>query len=69
MTKERINLFVSKQTRKKIDVIQKRIDAESLSDVVRKAISLLDIISEAEKNGEQIVTRAEDGSETRIRLV
>jgi len=69
MTKERINLFVSKQTRKKIDVIQKRIDAESLSDVVRKAISLLDIISEAEKKGEQIVTRAEDGTETRIRLV
>lgn len=69
MTKERINLFVSKQTRKKIDTIQKRIDAESLSDVVRKAISLLDIISELENKGEKIIARARDGSETQIRLV
>jgi hypothetical protein len=49
--KERINLAVSPETRSKIEDIQKRLDLGSLTEVIRRGVSVLDILSEHQKEG------------------
>ncbi|MEM7429469.1 MAG: hypothetical protein AAF441_25635 [Pseudomonadota bacterium] len=67
--KERLNLVVSPRTRTRIEGLQDRLDSGSLSDVIRQAIQLLDLITERQIEGDKIVVRAKDGSETELTVV
>jgi hypothetical protein len=66
--KERINLVVSKQTRDKIEELQKRLDLGSISEVIRRGVSVLDVLSKYEENGSVILMRG-DGTEVQLQLL
>jgi hypothetical protein len=66
--KERINLIVSPKTRGTIELIQERLDLGSISEVIRRGISLLDILSKYEADGSTVFVR-KDGKETQIKML
>lgn len=70
-TKEkiRLNLDISRDTRECLDVLQEETKLSSISDVVRRALALLTVVIENEKEGGKLVFRKKDGSEETLRLI
>lgn len=67
--KERLNLVVSPKTRSKIETLQDRLGNGSLSDVIRQAIQLLDLVTERQRDGDRIIIKAKDGTEIELMIV
>ena len=49
-----------------LDRLQERTQADSLSEVIRRALALYDFVSEETSRGASVVVRAEDGQEQRV---
>lgn len=58
--KERLHLLVSPKTKTLIETVQERIDARDMTDVVREAINLLDLVSERVSEGYDLVWRRDE---------
>jgi metal-responsive CopG/Arc/MetJ family transcriptional regulator len=67
--KSRLSLEVPKETRDQIDDIVKRSGAASLTEVIRRALALYDLVLEHEHEDGKIVLRYKDGREEVIRLI
>ena len=64
--KERLHLIMPPETREKIDDIQERIRATTMSEVIRRSLSLLDILTREQAKGSSIYVRGKDGREKEI---
>ena len=53
----------------RLDDLQERMDSASLTEVVRRAIQLLDLVSERQSKGSKIIIQGQDGKEEEIRIV
>lgn len=60
----RLNLEVSERTRDRIKNLRTRLEAETDTEVIRRAVAVLDELL----SGDRIVLRAADGSEREILL-
>lgn len=67
-TKNRINLAVSDKTKDRLSDLQDRMDSSSLSEVIRRAVELLDVVTEHQLNGETVLIRSPNG-ETEIKVL
>jgi hypothetical protein len=67
--KVRLNLEMSETVRHKLEDLQRRTDAPSLSEVIRKALAVYDLVWSAVDEGRQIVIRDDDGAEQTVILV
>jgi hypothetical protein len=65
----RLNLELSKQVYDQMQTLQKRSDATSLTEVIRRALALYDVITEHVSDGGKIVLRDKDGNDENVRLV
>lgn len=54
---ERLNLLIPNRTRKLLEQLKERIGAASLTEIIRCALNVLDIISEAVLSGKQVIIR------------
>ena len=68
---ERLHLLVPAKTKAILERLQKRTNAGSKTEVIRRAIALYDAISdEAEGDpGSSIIVRAADGTETKLKII
>ncbi len=62
--KRRLGLDLSEKVRVKLDELKVRCDADSLSEVVRRALAVFDALLDAQQTeGALVVVRSRDGSE------
>ena len=64
--KRPVNLTMSERTRSRIEVLKERLDSDSLSEVIRRSVELLEVLSERQSNGDAIILRATDGTEKEV---
>jgi len=62
----RLNLDLSDVARARLDALRVFLTASSLTDVIRRALALLQAIAENEKAGGQTILRDKKGKETRV---
>ena len=59
-------LLFDKRLTKTVDSLRGR--GESRADVIRRAIALMKVVTEADNRGDMVVLRAKDGTEQKIVL-
>lgn len=67
--KVRLNLELSCQVHEQMQTLQKRSGATSLTEVIRRALALYDVITEHLSDGGRIILRHKNGDEENVRLV
>jgi hypothetical protein len=67
--KERLHLSMPPKTKGLLDDLQARTGAGTMSEVIRRALALLDIVSQEQKSGGQFFIQKKDGSQTRIEIL
>lgn len=67
--KVRINIEVSPRVREKLGELQKRSEASSLTEVIRRALALYDLAVETVDQGGQLVIEHKNGTEERLVLL
>ena len=66
-TKERLNITLSKSARQRMEKLRDRMDAESLAEVIRRALAISDcLLSELDSGGKLFVRN--DDSEKELVL-
>lgn len=64
----RLSLETSKQVRDRLEVLRVRTGADSLTEVVRRAVAVYDALLTRTANGAKVVLRQSDGSEQELLL-
>jgi len=60
--KARLNLEFSQKTKDQLELLRKRSDSATVTEVIRRAIALFDLYTEAREDGYDLVFRKADGS-------
>lgn len=66
--KRPVNLTMSDRTRTRIEGLKGKLDSDSLSEVIRRSIELMDVLTERRLKGDAIILRSPDGSEMEVIL-
>lgn len=64
--KRAVNMTMSVKTRARIDGLKETLDSDSLSEVIRRSVELLEILTKRQIQGDKIILRSPDGSETEV---
>ena len=64
--KRPMNLAMSERTRARIEGLKERLDSDSLSEVIRRSVELLEILSERQAEGDALILRSPDGAEKEV---
>ena len=67
--KVRLNLAMPPQTKQLIDDLQKRTGAGSMSETIRRALALLDVVTEQKEKGGELYLHWPDGQQSRIHIL
>lgn len=65
----RLNLFISKVVRDRLDGIMRATNAESLTEVIRKALALYEEYVSITGQGGILVVRMPNGDEEKIKVI
>lgn len=71
MKKERvrINLNVSTDVKDRIESLVERTECDNMTEVIRRALSLLDLLTTADEEGASLFIRRADGTVTQLIIV
>lgn len=67
--KERLHLAMPPKTKQLLDDLQARTGAGSMTEVIRRALALLDVVSAEQENGGGLVIHGQGGKQTKIRII
>lgn len=68
--KTRLNLELSADARKRLEALQVATDADSMGEVVRRALSLYEMVTdELGRKSSRLVVIRDDGSEVELRVI
>jgi hypothetical protein len=67
--KVRLNLAMPLRTKQLIDDLQKRTGAGSMSETIRRALALLDVVTEQQKKGGELYLHWPNGEQSRIHIL
>jgi hypothetical protein len=65
----RLSLDVSARVRAQLENLESRTEAGSITEVVRRALSLYDLVIEHQEEGGKLVFRHSDGEEELLRVL
>ena len=65
----RLNLDLTQQVKSRIENLRDSTEAESLSEVIRRALASYEMLCEAHASGKKIIVRGEDGEESQVLLL
>ena len=65
----RLSLDVSPKIREQLDHLEARTEAGSITEVIRRALSLYDLVTEHQMEGGKLVFRHTDGDEEILRVL
>lgn len=61
-SKVRLNLEVPERVRARIEALQSMTESDSMTEVIRRALALYDVVVEARSNGQTLLIRDADGT-------
>jgi hypothetical protein len=67
--KIRLNLEIPVHVRESLDALQERSHASSLTEVIRKALALLDLYLEQRESGGQVIFRSKKGTDEVLKVL
>jgi hypothetical protein len=67
--KVRLNLLMPQKTKQLIDDLQDRTGAGSMSEIIRRALALLDVVTEKQEEGGQLYVHWPDGRQSQIHIL
>ncbi|MGS1076456.1 ribbon-helix-helix protein, CopG family [Burkholderia gladioli] len=67
--KVRLNLDMSVEVKEQIEALRDRMRADSMSEVIRRALAVYDFMLTQQEAGAIVVLRSSDGSDTRLPLL
>jgi hypothetical protein len=67
-TPKRLNLEMSERLRSVLENLREQTDAESLADVVRKALAVYDFLWQEKASGGRLVIKGKDGERELVLL-
>ncbi|WP_244119793.1 ribbon-helix-helix protein, CopG family [Burkholderia gladioli] len=67
--KVRLNLDMSVEVKEQIEALRDRMRADSMSEVIRRALAVYDFMLTQQDEGAIVVLRSNDGSDTRLPLL
>ncbi|MEM7457140.1 MAG: ribbon-helix-helix protein, CopG family [Planctomycetota bacterium] len=59
----RLNLTLTPEAKKRLEKIQRETEADTLTEVIRKAIRLYEIAIERSQNGSRLVLKSDDSEQ------
>lgn len=65
----RLNLEMSLQVRERLENLREQTDADSLTEVVRRALAVYEYLYDGIQDGGKIILRRENGKESEIALL
>lgn len=65
----RLNLEMRETVRQRLEQLRERTDADSMTEVIRRAIDVYDFLMTAKENGQRVVIRDDMGIEREIVIV
>lgn len=65
----RVSLRLSKEVKARLDDVCERSSSESLTEVIRRSLTLYDALLEETDRGSTIVLRDKDGNEKEVMLI
>jgi hypothetical protein len=68
-TKTRLNLEMSEQVRKKLEDLREKTGADSLAEVIRKALAVYDFLWTEREKGSDLVVRDSDSNDREVVLL
>lgn len=68
-TKTRLHLAMPEKTKQIIDDLQVRTGAGSMTEVIRRALALLDVVSAEQEKGGELFIHGQEGTKTRLRIL
>ena len=66
--KIRLNLDMTVEVKEQIEALRDRMHADSMSEVVRRALAVCDFVLAQQEQGATVVLRTSDGTDTRLPL-
>jgi hypothetical protein len=67
--KVRLNLELSEDVRKRLEALRGRTEADSLAEVIRRALAVYDFLWTERKRGGKLVVRGSDDTEHTVVLI
>jgi hypothetical protein len=67
--KERLSLEVNSTVKELLKDLERRSNATSLTEVVRRSLALLDLVLEHQESGGTIIFRHLDGTDEKLRIL
>lgn len=67
--KVRLNLDLPEEVKERLEVIREQTHADSMSEVIRRALAVYDFLSIEKLNGATLIVRGADGSEKQLELL
>jgi len=68
-TKTRLNLEMSEEVRRKLESLREKTDADSLSEVIRRALAVYDFLWSEREKGTRLVARGADNKDRDLVLL
>ena len=65
----RLSLDIDAKAKGQLELVQKRTGSSSMTDVIRRAVTLFDLVTEHNEQGGVLIFRNKDGTEERVRLL
>jgi len=65
---ERLNLVVSTTVRERLESLRDETEAESMTQVIRRALAVYDFLCQERKRGAKLMVKSEDGERELVLL-
>ena len=65
----RLSLDLDPKAKAQLELVQKRTGSSSMTDVIRRSVTLFDLVTELNEQGGVLIFRNKDGTEERLRLL
>jgi hypothetical protein len=67
--KFRLNLALPPKIKERLESLQERSESSSVTEVIRRALALFDLVTEHGNNGGEVILKHEDGTEEKLVLL
>jgi hypothetical protein len=69
LEKVRVNFELTPALKESLVSLQERTNSQSITEVFRRALALLDMVTEHHEKGGHLILRHKDGQEEKVRLI
>lgn len=69
MSRVRLNLELESSVRDRLETLQERSGAATMTEVIRRALAVYEVVLQASEDGERVVVQSREGKERQLVLL